>query len=160
MKLFTKLLAVSGLVVAFTLGFTLAALAEDAKVPEGKLAIHYYRADGKYDGWGAHVWESFQKKEEVDNPDAKKNGTDRTLPGVGWMSPLRPAGTDDFGAYWLIPANEFDNGKVNYIIHRGDSKDQGGKDMSWLIKNGKEIWVNAGDSNIYMSKDDAVKARK
>jgi hypothetical protein len=160
MKLFTKLLAVFGPVIAFTLGSTLAAWAEDAKVPEGKLAIHYYRADGKYDGWGLHVWESFQKKEEVDNPEAKKNATDRTLPGVGWTSPLRPAGTDDFGVYWLIPASEFDNGKVNYIIHRGDGKEQGGKDMSWLIKNGKEIWVNGGDSNIYMGKDDALKARK
>jgi len=160
MKLLKKLFTVSSLVAAFALGFAGAAAAEDAKLPDGKLAIHYSRADGQYDGWGLHVWESFQNKEEVDNPDAKKHGTDRTLPGVGWLTAMRPGGKDDFGVYWLIPANEFDNGRVNYIIHRGDAKDQGGKDMFWLIKNGKEIWVNAGDSNVYMSKDDAMKARK
>lgn len=160
MKLYKKLLATSATVAVLSLGFAVAASAEDAKLPDGKVAVHYHRADGAYDGWGLHVWESFQKKEEVDNPDAKKSGTDRTLPGVGWMTPLRPAGKDDFGVYWVFNANEFDNGKVNYIIHRGDSKEQGGKDMSWLIKNGKEIWVNAGDNNVYMSKDDALKAAK
>jgi hypothetical protein len=126
-KLFSKLFATSGLIVAFTFGFGVAASADDAKLPEGNVGIHYHRADGKYEGWNLHVWESFQNKEEVDNPDARKQFSDRPLPGVAWMTPLRPTGKDDFGIYWFIAAAEFGNGKVNYIIHRDDIKDQFGQ---------------------------------
>jgi hypothetical protein len=159
-RFLSKLFATSGLIAAFTFGFGVAASADDAKLPEGNVGIHYHRADGKYEGWNLHVWESFQNKEEVDNPDARKQFSDRPLPGVAWMTPLRPTGKDDFGIYWFIAAAEFGNGKVNYIIHRDDIKDQFGRDMSWLIKNGREIWVNTGDPNVYMSKEDAIKARK
>jgi len=142
------------------LGVAVAASAEDAQLPEGEVGIHYYRADGNYEGWNLHVWESFEKREEVDIPDAKKPFVDRALPGVAWMTPMRPTGKDDFGIYWFIAAAEFGNGKVSYIIHRADMKDQHGKDVSWLIRNGKEIWVNTGDPNVCMSKEDAIKARK
>ena len=48
---------------------------------------------------------------------------------------------------------------VNYILHKGDTKDQGGKDMSFDGSASKEIWVNNGDRKIYTSLDDANKAR-
>lgn len=149
---------VSGLAAALALPG--AAAAEEFKLPDGKVAIHYFRADGSYDGWGLHVWESFQKKEEAGDEWAAKEMTDRPLKGVSWFKPVPQTGKSDFGVYWLLDASEFGNGRVNYIIHKGDKKDQGNKDMFFLIKDAKQIWVNAGDTKIYLSKDEALKARK
>jgi hypothetical protein len=158
MRTLERLLFVSGLAAALTLPGP--AAAEELKLPPGKVAIHYFRADGSYDGWGLHVWESFQKKSEAGDEWAQKEMTDRPLKGVSWFKPVDQSGKDDFGVYWLLDEKEFDNGRVNYIIHKGDKKDQGNKDMFFLIKDSKEIWVNAGDTKIYRSKDEAIKARK
>src|SRR5438045_8802151 len=57
MNLLQRILVVCGLVAVTALAR--AAAAEELKLPEGKVAIHYYRSDGGYDGWGLHVWESF-----------------------------------------------------------------------------------------------------
>jgi hypothetical protein len=145
--------------VTFALAFlALPGVAEDLKLPDGKVAIHYFRAKADYEGWGIHSWESFQKPEEAANDRAEKQRGDRSL--TGWMKPMPPAGKDDFGVYFLLGADEFGNGRVNYIIHRGDNKDQCSADKFFMIADAKEIWVNSGDCNIYKSKDDALKARK
>jgi hypothetical protein len=158
MKLLQKVLLVSGVAAAALLAGT--ALAEEFKLPAGKVALHYARADGDYDGWGLHVWESFQKKEEAGDEWAAKEGTDRPPKGVTWFKPMPQSGKDDFGVYWLLDIDEFGNGRVNYIIHKGDKKDQCNKDMFWLIKDSKELWVNAGDCKSYLTKAEALKAKK
>jgi Bacterial pullanase-associated domain len=158
MDLLRGILVICGLVAVTAL--PRAAAAEELKLPEGKVAVHYHRADGSYDGWGLHVWESFQKKEEADDEFAPKENSDRPLKGVTWFKPVPQSGKDDFGAYWLLDAKEFDNGRVNYIIHKGDNKEQCNKDMFWLIKDSKELWVNSGDCKSYLTKDAALKARK
>lgn len=158
MRTLERLLVVSGLAAALAVAG--AAAAEELKLPEGKVAVHYFRADGSYDGWGLHVWESFQKKEEAGDEWAKKEMSDRPLKGVNWFKPLPQSGKDDFGVYWLLDAKEFDNGRVNYIIHKGDKKDQCNQDKFWLIKDSKEAWVNAGDCKVYLSREDGAKARK
>lgn len=151
-----KLLALAGL----ALGFTGVAAAEEAKAAGDTVVIHYNRPDGNYDGWGLHVWESFQKKAEAADEWAAKEMSDRPLEGVTWFKPVKPTGKDDFGIYWAIPAKEFGNGRVNYIIHKGDKKDQCSKDMFWTIDKGLENWVVAGDCNIRLSKEEALKAKK
>lgn len=158
MKAIDRLLLIAGIAVAVLLARPSAA--EELKLPEGKVALHYFRSDGSYTGWGLHVWESFQKKEEAGDEWAAKEMTDRPLKGVTWGNPMPQSGKDDFGVYWLLDQKEFDNGRVNYIIHLGDRKDQCNKDMFWLIKDSKELWVNAGDCKSYLSKAEAVKARK
>jgi len=158
MNLLRVILVACGLVAVTAL--PRAAAAEELKLPEGKVAVHYHRADGSYDGWGLHVWESFQKKEEADDEFAPKENSDRPLKGVTWFKPVAQSGKDDFGVYWLLDAKEFDNGRVNYILHKGDNKDQCNKDMFWLIKDSKELWVNSGDCKSYLTKDAALKARK
>jgi hypothetical protein len=154
----TRLLMVCGFLAGAALAT--AATADELKLPEGKAAVHYFRPDGSYGGWGLHVWESFQKKEDAGDEWAKKQFDDRPLKGVNWFKPLPQSGKDDFGVYWLLDQKDFENGRVNYIIHKGDLKDQCNKDMYWLLKDSKEAWVNTGDCKVYMSKDDAVKARK
>ncbi len=136
------------------------AAAEEFKLPQGKVAIHYFRADGEYTGWGLHAWESFQKKEEAGDEWAQKQGADRPLKGITWFAPKQQSGQDDFGVYWLLDADDFSNGRVNYIIHKGDKKDQCNKDMFWLISQSKELWVNSGDCKSYLTKEEALKARK
>lgn len=112
--------------------------------PEGAVAINYNRCDNNYDGWGVHLW--------------KDPGI--TLTGVEWQKPMMPTGKTDYGVFWHVDLKEFGSkGKVNYIIHKGDSKDQGGRDMSFDGTTTKEIWVNNGDRKIYTSLDDAKKAR-
>jgi hypothetical protein len=49
---------------------------------------------------------------------------------------------------------------VNYIIHKGDKKDQCNKDMFWLIKDSKEAWVVSGDCKVYMNRVTAEEAAK
>jgi hypothetical protein len=129
-------------------------------LPAGMVALHYHRADGSYDGWGLHSWESFQNKSEAGDEFAKKQMSDRPLEGVTWFKAMPPTGKDDFGVYWYLKEKDFENGRVNYIIHKGDKKDQCNKDMFWLIKDSKEAWVISGDCKVYMTKEAALAARK
>ena len=113
--------------------------------PEGSVAINYNRCDGKYDNWGIHL---FQR-----GPGGP------AIAGVSWALPVEPSGKTDFGVYWHVKLSEFPDNKVNYIIHKGDSKEQGGKDMQFNGGTNKEIWVLQGDRKIYTSLDDAKAAR-
>ena len=75
--------------------------------------------------------------------------------------PGDPTGKNDFGIYWHVELEDFPRlGKVNYIIHKGENKDQGGKDMQFDGNTTKEIWVNSGDRKIYTSLDEAKKGRE
>ena len=85
--------------------------------------------------------------------------TPSPLPGVEWQNPMMPTGKNDFGIFFQADFKEFSKGKVNYIVHKGDSKDQGGRDMSFDGNTVKEIRVNNGDRKIYTSLEDAQKAR-
>ncbi len=112
--------------------------------PAGMVAINYNRCDSDYADWGLHIW--------------KDGGT--PLPGIDWKNPMKPSGKTDFGVFWHAKADEFGpKVNVNYIIHKGDSKEQGGKDQGFDGAASKEIWVNGGDRKIYTSLDDATKAR-
>ena len=119
--------------------FTLCAAAAHAQTA----TINYNRCDSNYEGWGAHLW--------------KDGGT--PVPGVDWQKPVPPSGKNDFGVYWTIKLDDFVKGRVNYIIHKGDSKEQGGRDMAFDGNASKEIWVNSGDRNIYTALAEAQKGR-
>jgi Bacterial pullanase-associated domain len=130
---------------ACTLAFLSAAPAlATSNPPAGMVAINYNRCDGDYTDWGTHLW--------------KDGGI--PLPGVTWQNAMKPSGKTDFGVYWHVKADEFGpKTNVNYIIHKGDTKEQGGKDMAFDGAATKEIWVNNGDRKIYTSLDDARKGR-
>ena len=145
-RLFLKAVAALALTAA-----VLPSFAADASDPgEGTIAINYFRPDGNYTGWGLHAW--------IGNPG--QPGT--PIDGVDWFGPMKPAGkTDDAGVYWHVPHSAFGKtGMVNYLIHKGDSKEQGGKDMRFDGNTIKQIWVNSGDKTIYTSKAEAIAARQ
>jgi hypothetical protein len=117
-----------------------------AAPPAGMMQINYHRTDGIYTNWGVHLWKS----------------PNMPLEGIEWPNPMVPTGKNDFGVYWQKPLDEFKTGhgtkcKVNYIIHQGDMKEQGGKDMDFNGLEHSEIWVYQGDRSIFFSLDE-VKA--
>lgn len=115
-----------------------------AQAPEGKVGINYSRCDSNFEGWGIHLWK---------NPGIP-------IPGVEWAKPLAPTGKSDFGVFWQVDMAEFgSSANVNYIIHKGETKEQGGKDMKFDAKATREVWINSGDRKIYGSLDEAKKAR-
>ena len=131
--------------------------ADAAKLPEGVLAIHYYRPAGDYapgdfakcdfaSCWGVHAW-----------GDAYDQDT-------SWFKPVFPSGKDDFGVIYQIKANSDSSIAkgidANYILHKADAKDQCSKDMSFSWEKSREIWVVSNDCNVYYSLDDAQKAMK
>ena len=124
--------------------------------PVGFLGIHYHRTAKDWaptsdfskcdfaQCWGVHAW-----------GDAYSSDT-------SWFKPTFPIGTDDFGAVIQVKANEDKEiaatADANYILHKGDAKDQGGKDMSWDHNKSKEIFVVQDDPKVYFSADEAMKS--
>jgi hypothetical protein len=49
---------------------------------------------------------------------------------------------------------------VNYIIHKGETKEQGGRDMKFDGKAAQQIWILSGERKIFYSLDEAQKARE
>ncbi|MEU5914544.1 pullulanase-type alpha-1,6-glucosidase [Micromonospora sp. NPDC047527] len=95
----------------------------DPPVEEGTAVIHYRRADGNYAGWGLHLW------------DGAANPTD-------WSTPLAPTSTDAFGAVFRVPLAAGATG-LNYIIHRGDTKDLPDDQRLDFASAGREVWLLA-----------------
>jgi hypothetical protein len=143
MKLRSLLLPVLA-VLALALG-TAAQAAPPPSVEKGMVQINYHRADGAYEKWGVHLWKS----------------PNMPLEGIEWPNPMMPSGKSDYGVYWVAKLDEFKTGtraRVNYIIHKGDIKEQGGKDMQFNGMETQVIYVNAYDSKIYTSLEEAMKA--
>ncbi|MFI2409718.1 pullulanase-type alpha-1,6-glucosidase [Streptomyces sp. NPDC018947] len=90
----------------------------------GKAVLHYHRADGDYDGWGLHVW------------SGAANPTD-------WAKPLRPVGTDPFGAVFEVPLTAGAT-SLSYILHKGDEKDLPTDQALDLRTAGHEVWLLSG----------------
>ena len=99
---------------------------------QGYALLHYRRTAGDTTGWGLHVWE------------------DSAEPDVTWGSPLQPAGTDSFGIFWKVRLKP-NPVRLNYIIHKGDTKDPGPDQALVLADKGYEIWLRQGMETQYVS---------
>ncbi|GGI09630.1 pullulanase-type alpha-1,6-glucosidase [Egicoccus halophilus] len=94
--------------------------------------LHYHRPDGDYgdatsddytDFWGLHTW----------------NGA----PDPGWTTPRRPAGADGFGPVFEVPLDAGAE-SLNYLLHRGDTKDLPQDQTLDLQRYGHEVWILSG----------------
>ena len=129
------------------------AMAEVYHAKEGEIVIHYNRADGNYGTepctydtcWGVHAWGDAYDSEGQ------------------WTKPTFWKGKDDFGVYYVLKANEdkemLENAWVNYILHKAQLKDQGGADMSFEVKAGKEIYIVNNDCKTYTKMEEAMAAK-
>jgi pullulanase-type alpha-1,6-glucosidase len=96
--------------------------------------IHYHRPAGDYgdysssnynDFWGLHVW------------------TGAAQPNPSWQEPLKPVYTDTYGVTFEVPLAD-DATQLNYILHRGDEKDQEQDQVLDLATYGREVWILQG----------------
>jgi hypothetical protein len=95
--------------------------------------IHYHRPAGDYgdptssnftDFWGMHVW------------------TGAVSP-TQWQEPVRPDRQDGFGLVFEVPL--FDGAtELDYILHRGDTKDLPDDQTLDLQRFGHEVWILSG----------------
>jgi len=131
-----------------------AALPPSAAYGKKEVVLHYHRRDGDYQGWGLLAWESYQGPSNL-SARAGTSEPERRLSGVTWEAPLPPTGFDDFGAYWALDERNFVNGRVNYVIHKGNTREQDGRDMFWLLRDSREAWVNADDTRVYLDRGSA-----
>jgi pullulanase/glycogen debranching enzyme len=93
------------------------------------LTIHYRRPLGDYAGWQLHHWGAAVE--------------------TSWTAGQNPDSTDAFGDVFNVPLAA-QTGTVGYIFHKGDEKDNGGADQSWVLKAGaNEIWRIQGDGATY-----------
>ncbi|MFJ6460794.1 pullulanase-type alpha-1,6-glucosidase [Streptomyces sp. NPDC091387] len=90
----------------------------------GKAVLHYYRADGDYDGWGLHTW------------TGAKEPTD-------WAKPLQPKKKDASGLTFEVPLTDGAT-SLSYILHRGDEKDLPSDQSLDIASNGHEVWMLGG----------------
>ena len=104
------------------------------------ITISYHRCDKVYTNWGVHLWED----------------PNMPLEDIEWSHPMMPTSTTPLWISWQRASEEFGPKKhVNYIIHRGDIKEQGGKDMNFDGRATKSIWVVNNDRTIYTSQAEA-----
>lgn len=104
--------------------------------------VHYNRPDGQYTDWGLHVWQIDASGQFIAD-----------VPGVSWTQPLTPAGSDDFGPFFLVEAPRITDPRAvgfGFIVHRGDTKDVDA-DRLWQFAGGGELWLKSGDPAIYRS---------
>ncbi|MBN2618654.1 MAG: pullulanase [Spirochaetales bacterium] len=103
---------------------------KEVAIPKGYVRLNYTRFDKNYTGWGLHAWgDGF-------NGDAVK-----------WEAPLPQTGSNDFGVYWDIPYNG--EGELNFIIHKGDTKDPDGDRTFPKLSENNEYWAISGDTTTY-----------
>lgn len=97
--------------------------------------LYYLRADGDYNGWGPHLWNT-----------ANCNGSANE---TSWEQPIAPAGTDpEYGAFYRIPLSA-DADCLNLIMHNGDEKDLGGGDLTWRFNNlGQRVFTVSGNPQL------------
>jgi hypothetical protein len=107
-----------------------------------KVVIHYSRSDGDYgdpesgdfnDYWGLHLW------------------GEAIAPGVEppWAAPRRFDEKDACGVYTVIALKD-DTKPVNFIVHRGDTKDGTDQDRSFHPRDdAPEVWLKQGDPKVY-----------
>mmetsp|Transcript_1676 Transcript_1676/g.4831 ORF Transcript_1676/g.4831 Transcript_1676/m.4831 type:complete len:1182 (+) Transcript_1676:338-3883(+) len=97
------------------------------------LRLHYYRKDGRYAGWGLHMW--------GDTPQS-----------AHWDAPMQPIGFDNYGTFWDVPLSQ-DASRVWLIVHKGDDTDRGEIEIDiHHVSTGRstiaQVWLVAGQDGV------------
>ncbi len=109
-------------------------------VAQGYVTIRYHRPDGDYgdptsgdfnDFWGLHLWGDAVNPSEL----------------TEWTSPKKPVGLDDYGVFFQVLLQDASL-PVNFILHRGDTKDPG-PDQSFVPQESATAWIQSADPEVY-----------
>jgi len=99
-------------------------------IPEDGTAIVYYRrADAEYQGWGLYPF-----GDTLDTPP--------------FNQPLQAAGSDAFGAYYVVRLTT-GAAQVGLIVHRNGEKDPGPDQFLRPGTQGRRVWIASGDTAVY-----------
>ncbi|NVK25849.1 MAG: DUF3372 domain-containing protein [Gammaproteobacteria bacterium] len=131
-------------VISVTVESTGSSAPTPSQVPgTNEAVIYYYRADDNYTGWTIHAW----------NNDTCSGYADFAADGgTEWSAGLIHDGVDDnYGAYWLIDTTA-NASCLNYIVHKGDSKDPDGDQKLDLTQSRWNFVVS--ESGIYTDPED------
>ncbi|MGW0933960.1 pullulanase-type alpha-1,6-glucosidase [Streptomyces sp. NPDC002666] len=101
-----------------------------------KAVLHYYRADGDYEGWGLHTW------------TGAKEPTD-------WSKPLQPVKKDASGVTFEVPLADGAT-SLSYILHRGDEKDLPSDQLLDIASYGHEVWMLGGTAGYLLPQTGGV----
>lgn len=101
-----------------------------------KAVLHYYRADGDYEGWGLHTW------------TGAKEPTD-------WSKPLQPVKKDASGVTFEVPLADGAT-SLSYILHRGDEKDLPSDQSLDIASYGHEVWMLGGTAGYLLPQTGGV----
>ena len=138
--LLRRIFTLGALALALTVSASAAPTDGAAPAVKDPITFNYHRCDAKYLNWTLHLWQDPQMP----------------LDDIEWSHGMQPTGTTDFGKQWVRSGEEFGSKvHVNYIIHRGDIKEQGGKDMSFDGKAHKQMWVVNNDRTTYFTEAEA-----
>ncbi|CAM2011061.1 pullulanase-type alpha-1,6-glucosidase [Acanthopleuribacter pedis] len=120
------------------------AVVGDATADQAAYAIiHYTREDGDYgdnnssdynDFWGLHLWGDAIAPEEA----------------TDWTAPKKLIGESEYGRFAWIKLSG-NPGAINFIVHRGDTKDGTDADRAFDVSDGTQIWLKGGDGEHYFS---------
>lgn len=137
-RLATLIVLLASMFLPLTGAYPAAAATSAQQTTCEQAIIHYHRRNADYDGWGLHVW-----------------GATPLEGKVTWQAPLEPTGKDDFGIFWVIPLNS-DAESVNYIVHKGDTKDPGPDQTLTFAETGCEIYLTQGRADQHPSAEEAL----
>ncbi len=97
------------------------------------VVVHYNRPGGDYTGWGLHLWQG---------------GVNFTT----WAAPLLPAGTDDYGAYFVISKTAYPSLSftlpLSFAVHNGDTRDID-TDRSFVPAQLPAVWLKQAALPVY-----------
>src|SRR5690606_283693 len=108
------------------------------------VTIHYHRFDGDYNGVGIWTWDEGQAR----TPEPAE---------------IFPAGTDDYGPYFVIDPAQYGPPEkaaaIGFIPRRqGDWNRKDGTDRFWRPEMGERIWLIGNDPAVYTEKPDVSPA--
>ena len=99
------------------------------------LRVWYYRADGAYDLWGAHVW------------------GDAARP-TAWDAPT-PAALASAGEWTTFEVPLAEGAKrLSVLIHRGEEQDCRAEDLDVAIGTARDVWLVSGYSGAFEAEPD------
>ncbi len=106
---------------------------------ESQAVVYYKRLDGNYEGWGLHLWDAAGADFAGDSV------------GIEWPSPLLHTGiSEKYGAYYVVDFASGDWTQFNFIVHKGDDKDLGGLDHTFVKADmGSDLFSFEGNATLF-----------
>ncbi|PKL51328.1 MAG: pullulanase [Candidatus Riflebacteria bacterium HGW-Riflebacteria-2] len=121
------------LVITLHMGTGNVCLASEELLP-GHLRIHYQRVDGDYQRYGVWLWDEVRE------------------PSTDWPHGAALFTASDSSGVYLDVALLSDAQQVGFlIVDRTSGEKEGGSKMVKLTENQGQVWVQAGDDNVYNS---------